>query len=248
MKGQNNKANGKGAPEAPELSDSEIEESMKELGGFIDITPEDFRKIYVRAYAKAMEHAKAPATQTPPEDETPGWLKKLRPISEPAPRVSFKEAAWSWLGAFVGIAAVAFLHYNKLGPGGTAMVVGSFGATAVLIYGAIRSPLAQPRNVVGGHLVSALIGVVSWQLFSGLPWFAAAFAVATAIGVMHYTRTLHPPGGATALIAVIGGAKIHALGFGYVLSPIFTGVMIMMAVSLLLNNVVKWRRYPEFWV
>ncbi len=254
-------------PEAPPLTDTEIEESMAELGGFIDITPEDFRRVYRKAYEKAMarrepgglaqDKTEQPSKRTGQKTEAQPkaaqsaknvWLQFLRPVSEPAPRVSWLELFWSWLGALIGIGLVAYLHYGRLGPGGTTMLVGSFGATAVLIYGAIRSPLAQPRNLVGGHLISAAIGVASWQAFEATPWFAAAFAVATAIGVMHYTRTLHPPGGATALIAVIGGDKIHALGYGYLFSPIFTGVMIMLAVSLLLNNVVKWRRYPEFWI
>jgi len=95
----------------------------------------------------------------------------------------------------------------------------SFGASAVLLYGAPRSPLAQPRNLIGGHLVSAVIGVSAWMLFQQYPWLAAALAVATAIAAMHLTRTLHPPGGATALIAVIGSDKIHDLGYLYVLLP-----------------------------
>ena len=89
------------------------------------------------------------------------------------------------------------------------MIIGSFGASAVLIYGAIKSPLAQPRNLIGGHILSAVVGVASYQLFHAHLWFASAVAVATAIAVMHATKTLHPPGGATALIAVIGGEKIH---------------------------------------
>ena len=74
------------------------------------------------------------------------------------------------------------------------MIIGSFGASAVLIYGAIKSPLAQPRNLLGGHVISALIGVTVFNLFS-LLWLAAALAVATSIAVMHATKTLHPPGG-----------------------------------------------------
>ena len=236
----------------PVLTDEEIETSMEELGGFIDITSEDFRKIYQKAYKKALTHG---ATQQEPERETDreprrkyNFIRLLRPISEPAPMVSIKEVFWSWLGAFLGIGAVGYLHYDMLGSQGTIMLVGSFGATAVLIYGAIRSPLAQPRNVIGGHVISAIVGVLSWQLFSHTPWFAAAFAVSTAIAAMHFTRTLHPPGGATALIAVLGGSKIHVLGYAYVVSPVFSGVFIMLAISLFINNVVKWRKYPEYWL
>jgi len=83
--------------------------------------------------------------------------------------------------------------------------------------------------------------------FNPFPWFASAFAVATAIAVMHATKTLHPPGGATALIAVIGSEKIHDLGFLYVFVPVGAGAMIMLIVALIVNNIAKSRRYPEFW-
>jgi CBS-domain-containing membrane protein len=133
--------------------------------------------------------------------------------------------------------------------GGTdlVMVIGSFGASAVLIYGGIRSPLAQPRNLIGGHILSAIIGVSTYQVLQGSMWLAAPVAVATAIACMQATRTLHPPGGATALIAVIGGTKIHALGYLYVIMPVGIGVIIMLAVALLVNNIPRGRSYPQFW-
>ncbi|MDH4199052.1 MAG: HPP family protein [Spirochaetia bacterium] len=174
--------------------------------------------------------------------------KWLRPISEPAPRVHLKDIVWSWLGAFSGIGLVSWIHYGLLSPMDMMFIVGSFGASAVLIYGAIKSPLAQPRNFIGGHFVSAIAGVLSWQMLSGSPWLAAAVAVASAIALMHLTRTVHPPGGATALIAVIGGPSIHKLGFGYVFLPVLSGALAMLIVALIFNNIVKWRKYPEFWI
>lgn len=164
------------------------------------------------------------------------------------PKVSLKEIIWSWIGAFAGIMIVAVLNYNMFSDTDLVFIIGSFGASAVLIYGAVRSPLAQPRNLMGGHMISALIGVLSYKLLFLFPWFAAAFSVATAIAVMHATQTLHPPGGATALIAVIGSGKIHALGFWYVLIPAGTGAAIMLAVALIINNLASSRRYPEFWL
>ncbi|MBU1343591.1 MAG: HPP family protein [Proteobacteria bacterium] len=163
------------------------------------------------------------------------------------PKVNLSEIIWSWIGAFLGITPVAFLNYNLFSGDDLVFIIGSFGASAVLIYGAVRSPLAQPRNLVGGHVLSAVIGVVSYKLFYPYPWFASSFAVATAIALMHATRTLHPPGGATALIAVIGSEKIHALGFFYVWVPVGTGVMIMLLVALIVNNFAPSRKYPEFW-
>jgi CBS-domain-containing membrane protein len=97
-------------------------------------------------------------------------------------------------------------------------------------------------------MISAVIGVAAFKLLGGSMPLAAAVAVATAIFAMHATKTLHPPGGATALIAVIGSDQIHALGFYYALIPAGLGAVVMLAVALLFNNIAPHRRYPEFWL
>ena len=176
------------------------------------------------------------------------YWRKMRGTTTSPPRVSLSEVLWSWIGAFLGIAAVAWIHSRLLAQSDLVMIIGSFGASAVLIYGAIRSPLAQPRNLVGGHVISAVIGVACFQILGASIWLAAAVAVATAIAVMHLTKTLHPPGGATALIAVIGSDSILNLGYLYALIPAGTGAMIMLLVALLVNNIPRSRHYPEFWV
>lgn len=175
------------------------------------------------------------------------YIKKMRGTTKSPPSVDFFEIAWSWIGAFLGIAPVAILNYYMFKGTDLVMIIGSFGASAVLIYGAIRSPLAQPRNLMGGHVFSAIIGVAAYNLMDAHVWLAAPIAVATAIAVMHATKTLHPPGGATALIAVIGGEKIHNLGYLYAIIPAGVGALIMLVVALLVNNIPKRRRYPEFW-
>lgn len=172
----------------------------------------------------------------------------MRGPSKSPPAVRLSEIFWSWIGAFLGIVSVAYINFNLLEKTDLILVIGSFGASAVLIYGAIKSPLAQPRNVLGGHVFSAVIGVASYQLLGSHMWLAGAVAVATAIAFMHATKTLHPPGGATALIAVIGSEKIHSLGYLYAVMPVGLGVAIMLIVALLVNNIPKNRRYPEFWL
>lgn len=147
----------------------------------------------------------------------------------------------------MGIVAVAWVDRHFFSGYDLSLMIGSFGASAVLVYGAVRSPLAQPRNLVGGHVISAFVGVVCWKLFHHHPWLAEALAVATSIALMHATRTLHPPGGATALIAVIGSPEIHKLGFFYVLMPATIGPLILLAVAILVNNLPASRRYPEIW-
>lgn len=176
------------------------------------------------------------------------YVRKMKGVTVSPPRVGLAEVAWSWAGGFLGIGAVAVLDGWWFFGADRLLLIGSFGASAVLVYGAIRSPLAQPRNLVGGHVLSALVGVVSYQWLHPWPWLAAAVGVATAIAVMHATKTLHPPGGATALIAVIGGEKIHDLGYLYAVFPAGAGALVLLGVALLVNNIPRTRRYPEFWV
>lgn len=177
------------------------------------------------------------------------YLSKMRGTTHSSPpRVSKGEMLWSWLGACLGIGAVGWLNEQFFVGMDTTLVMGSLGASAVLLYGAPRSPLAQPRNLIGGHLVSALVGVTAWKLLHQDPWLAQAVAVATAIALMHLTKTLHPPGGATALIAVIGSDQIHAIGYLFVLIPAMLSPLILLIVALLINNIPSTRRYPEFWL
>lgn len=177
-----------------------------------------------------------------------GYLSKMRGATRGSPpRVGNDEILWSWLGAFLGISAAGLLSQAFLAGQDLTLMVGSIGASAVLVYGAPRSPLAQPRNLVVGHVLSALVGVACWKLLHPVPWLAAAVAVATAIALMHATRALHPPGGASALIAVIGSPEIHELGFLYVLVPCTAAPLVLLAVALVVNNLPRFRRYPEFW-
>jgi CBS domain-containing membrane protein len=126
-------------------------------------------------------------------------------------------------------------------------LIGSFGASAVLVYGIPNSPLAQPRNLIGGHVVSALVGVTAFQLlnWTHLPWLPPAVAVSSAIVAMQVTKTLHPPGGATALIATIGSEKIKELGYMYVIAPVFIGASFLFLIALLINNIPAHRHYPH---
>ncbi|MDH5190746.1 MAG: HPP family protein [Gammaproteobacteria bacterium] len=168
---------------------------------------------------------------------------KHRP--HPAP---YHEVFWSTIGAFIGIYLVYYIgHLHELRLEDSLFLIGSFGASAILIYGVPNSPYAQPPNLIGGHIVSAIVGVACVWVLGDQPALAASLAVALALAAMHLTNTIHPPGGATALIAVVGGDQIHALGFWYVLSPVGLGAFIMLIVALLINNLSPHRRYPQFW-
>jgi CBS-domain-containing membrane protein len=176
------------------------------------------------------------------------YFGKMKGTTQSPPMVGGSEIAWSWIGSLFGIASVAYLNDFYFEGTDLVLIIGSFGASAVLIFGAVKSPLAQPPNLLGGHVISALIGVSAYKLLAPHLWLAAAVGVATAIAAMHATKTLHPPGGATALIAVIGGEKVHNLGYLYALIPVAAGATIMLLVALLINNIPRTRRYPEFWI
>ncbi|WP_066223257.1 HPP family protein [Formosa haliotis] len=153
---------------------------------------------------------------------------------------------WSFIGAFVGIALIGGLQSLSLSSLDNTFLIGSFGASAVLIYGETNSPLSQPRNLVGGHILSALIGVCVAKLipYSNLSWLACALAVSSAIVGMQITKTMHPPGGATALIAVIGSHQIKDLGFLYVINPVGIGVLILLVTAYITNRFARHRQYP----
>lgn len=159
--------------------------------------------------------------------------------------VDFREHLWTFIGSFSGIGLIGLLSSRYFTASDNLFLIGSFGASSVLIYGAINSPLAQPRNLIGGHLICALVGVTIHKLVPGEVWLTAALSVSLSIVAMQMTKTLHPPGGATALIANIGSAKIQALGYWYVLSPVLSGVIILLMVAVICNNATSHRKYPK---
>lgn len=154
----------------------------------------------------------------------------------------------SAVGAFCGILTVywgtrwcfpdGFMH-----TAGTLVMVTSMGATAVLLFAVPQGALSQPWAVLGGHLLSAFVGVSVQQLVPDQTW-TPALAVGLAVGAMHYLRCMHPPGGATALAAVIGGAEIYRLEYFYLVMPILINVVSIMAMAIVFNSFFPWRRYP----
>ncbi len=158
--------------------------------------------------------------------------KRTTPLVSPPPL----DVILSWLGAFLGIAAITLFAHQYILP-----VVASFGASAVLIYGVPDAPLSQPRNVIFGHSFSAVAGVITFMMF-GLTWWSPALGTALALVVMLLTKTTHPPGGATALFAVLSKAQPS-----YILTPIMVGEIILVIVGLLVNNLSPNRQYPRYW-
>lgn len=147
-----------------------------------------------------------------------------------------REIFWAFLGSFVGISIMGLLQSKYFGLSDSIFLIGSFGASAVLVFGIPTSPLAKPRNVIGGHFISALVGVTVSKIFLDQIWLAAALAVASSIVMMQITKTLHPPGGATSLLACIGSPKILTLGYLYPFTPVLCGAIILVGIALLINK------------
>ncbi|MFH7005304.1 HPP family protein [Flavobacterium bizetiae] len=171
--------------------------------------------------------------------------RKTRYILYKETLIDSKEHFWSFVGSFIGIGILAYVQSIHFSGNDAVYLIGSFGASSVLVYGIIQSPFSQPRNLVGGHVISAFIGVTVHKLAPDIIWIAAPLAVSLAIIAMQITKTLHPPGGATALIAVIGTEKVKALGYIYVISPVLVGTLILLLTALIFNNMTSTRSYPS---
>ena len=162
--------------------------------------------------------------------------------------VSLREQLISALGGGVGIlatAAFALWLFPAVDPA-LPWLIASMGSSAVLLFAVPHGPLSQPWPLLGGHLVSALIGVACAR-WLGTDLWSAATAAGLSIGAMHALRCLHPPGGATALTAVIGGPSITALGFGFVLMPVAVNALTLLLLAVVWNAPWHWRRYPANW-
>ncbi|WP_288427183.1 HPP family protein [uncultured Agrobacterium sp.] len=168
----------------------------------------------------------------------------LRLIVPETMPVSYKERMRAAVGALIGILLTGMLGYLTVGttPALPALIA-PMGASAVLLFAVPSSPLAQPWSILGGNIVSALIGVTVAALVPHV-FTAAALAISIAIAAMISLRCLHPPSGAVALTAVLGGSVIHDLGYGFVLWPVAGNSIILLTVAVLFNNFTG-RPYPH---
>ncbi|ACE83252.1 HPP family protein [Cellvibrio japonicus] len=177
------------------------------------------------------------------------WLHEARALlGIERNTTSHHEKLVSALGAFLGILAVYwgtrwYFPHGFMHTAGTLIMVTSMGASAVLLFAVPQGALSQPWQVLGGHLISAFVGVSCQQMFPDQTW-TPALAVGLAVGAMHYARCIHPPGGATALAAVIGGPEIYRLEYYYLLMPILVNVTSILLMAVAFNALFPWRRYP----
>ena len=157
---------------------------------------------------------------------------------------SHAEKLISGTGSFVAIYAIYYVSEQILGSDALAIVL-SMGASAVLLFAVPHGQLSQPWPLFAGNMISAVIGVICAKYIPDL-YYASAVAVGASVAVMHYAKCIHPPGGATALTAVVGGTSVTDLGFMYVLSPVLLNIFIIFIAAILFNYLFTWRRYPAF--
>lgn len=165
------------------------------------------------------------------------WLKSFWP---PAMAVGFGERVLSCVGALLGLLFSGWLCHQA---GANPWLIAPMGASAVLLFAVPASPLAQPWSILGGNLVSALVGVTC-AVWLGHDAAVAALAGGLAIAAMFALRCLHPPGGAVALTAVLAGPEIAQLGYHFALYPVALNSAALLLIGLLFNNAFR-RRYPH---
>jgi len=159
--------------------------------------------------------------------------KRTTPLVSPVPM----DILIALIGAFLGIAILSILSLEYMTP----MLATSLGASAVLVFGAPDAPLSQPRNVILGHALSAIVGVTTYQIW-GIHWWSVTLGTSLAVLVMLLTKTTHPPGGATAMFAILNAAKPI-----YILTPIIAGSLLLVLVGIFVNNLSPNRNYPRYW-
>jgi CBS-domain-containing membrane protein len=166
-------------------------------------------------------------------------------------KVSYSKIFWSCLGAFLGIYSISVLNESiNTNHTDALFLLGSFGASAVLIYAAPQAEFSQPRNFIGGHILSTVVGITVYKFFPFDIATLSALAVSLSIVAMYITNTLHPPGGATALVAIVGSPQTHELGYMFVFSPVLLDSMVLLLIGLIINNISanSQRHYPRYWL
>jgi CBS-domain-containing membrane protein len=155
-----------------------------------------------------------------------------------AGKANIKEITFAWGGGFIAIALIGFLTQSLAHP----LILGSFGASCVLLFGFPKSPFSQPRNVIAGHFLSTLIGLLFFHIIGDM-WWSMALALATALAVMLATNTVHPPAGSNPIIVFLLGAP-----WTFLITPTLIGAVILVIVALFYLNLKKSLVYPSYWV
>lgn len=166
------------------------------------------------------------------------YFKKFISKERSPLKVNFTDSFIGFIGGFITISILGYLSLKSSSP----WIVAPFGASCVLAFGVWNAPLSQPRNIIGGHLISSFIGISIYQIF-GASYWSVGLGVGLAIGAMLLTKTTHPPAGADPIVTILGKST-----FGFLIHPILLGSIIIVILALFINNFSKKRSYPTFWI
>lgn len=152
------------------------------------------------------------------------------------PKQSFHLTIKAGIGGILSIGTIAWLSVVT----DNLLLMAPFGATCVLLFSVPDSPLSQPVNVIGGHLVSTAIGIFLYQ-YLPLEWWSLALAVGFSITMMAILRVTHPPAGADPLVVFIGG-----FAWDYLLFPVFFGSLLLTLIAWIFHKLPPNTKYPVY--
>ncbi len=166
------------------------------------------------------------------------YLAKLKGLSQPLPgKTNIGKIAFSWMGGFIAITCLAMLGIFSQ----HLLLMGSFGASCFILFALPNTPFAQPRNVIGGHFISSLVGLIFFHLL-GPDWWSMALALATCVACMQLFRVSHPPAGSNPIIVFLSAPQ-----WDFLLTPTLLGACTLVIVALFYNNLPKQQTYPLYW-
>ncbi|MGL5067513.1 MAG: HPP family protein [Sarcina sp.] len=153
-------------------------------------------------------------------------------------KISLEDSFIGLIGGFITITILSLLTKDA----GTLWLIAPFGASCVLVFGVWNAPLSQPRNIIGGHLISAFIGIIVYKMMGNTP-ISIGLGVGIAIAVMILTKTTHPPAGADPIVVIMAGSS-----WDFLFKPVFLGAVVIVVLGVIINNFSKIRKYPTFWI
>lgn len=165
------------------------------------------------------------------------WIARVSGGASAPPRAGLRDILFSGIGGMAAISLLALLTTSA----GVPALMAPLGASCFLVFAAHESPFAQPRNVIGGHLVSTIVGILVLCV-CGSDWWAMGLAVGLSIAAMQLTRTGHPPAGADPIVVLLVNP-----GWSFLAMPVLLGTVIIVGTGLLFNNLRSGPAYPKYW-
>ncbi len=151
-------------------------------------------------------------------------------------QINIRQVLLTLLGASTAILVLSLAYPSA----GFNILLAPFGATCVLLFALPDSPLAQPKNIIFGHLITAFIGLLFLHFFGFTP-LSVALSVGTAIAAMRFTSTTHPPAGANPIVVMIGSASWDFLEL------VALGSVVLVACGLIFHK-ISGKMYPKYWL